>query len=216
MRKGRPREFDLNLALDRALRLFWERGYEATSLSQLTRAMGISRPSLYAAFGNKKSLFFRALDRYTEHRAAYIHDALAQPSARQVFERLLLGAADALTSPDLPHGCLLIRGALTCTRADAAISRELRARRAAFATAIRRRFARARGDLPRAVRPEDLVAFVGAIISGMAVQAAGGASRAALRAVAVTASRAWPNGADAPRSRGLLRPRGRAILQLSH
>src|ERR1700674_4986058 len=95
--KGRPRAFDVDQALDRALHLFWRKGYEGTSLSDLTRAMGINRPSLYAAFGDKETLFRKALDRYVEGPDAYLGEALKQPTARAVTERLLRGTAELLT-----------------------------------------------------------------------------------------------------------------------
>lgn len=96
---GRPREFDVNKALDRALKVFWRKGYEGASLPDLTRAMGINRPSLYAAFGNKEALFRKALDRYAAVSAGHIREALNEPTARAVVERLLLGTAELLTNP---------------------------------------------------------------------------------------------------------------------
>src|SRR6185503_17277031 len=96
--RGRPRTFAVEPALDRALHVFWQKGYEGTSLSDLTRAMGINRPSLYAAFGDKQSLFRKVLDRYAEGPAAYFDEALREPTARAVVERLLRASADLQTS----------------------------------------------------------------------------------------------------------------------
>src|SRR5437870_3017297 len=141
--RGRPREFDIEQALDRALRVFWRKGYEGTSLPDLTRAMGINRPSLYAAFGNKEALFRKALDRYVEGPAAYVREALEEPTARAVIEALLRGAVDMLSCPGNPHGCLMVQGALSCGRTANPIRRELAARRAAGEAAVRRRFKRA-------------------------------------------------------------------------
>src|ERR1700704_2217328 len=93
---GRPRSFDLDKALDAAMQVFWQKGYEGASLSDLTHAMGVNRPSLYAAFGDKETLFRKALDRYTKGPAAYVREALKQPTARAVTQQLLLGAADLL------------------------------------------------------------------------------------------------------------------------
>src|SRR6266852_3492764 len=117
MPRGRPRAFDIDKALDRALGVFWRKGYEGTTLSDLTEAMGINRPSLYAAFGSKEGLFRKALDRYAEGPAAYVREALNEPTARAVAERLLGGAADLLTDPRHPRGCLAVQGALACGEA---------------------------------------------------------------------------------------------------
>lgn len=194
MPKGRPREFDVEKALDRALAVFWRKGYEGASLPELTRAMGINRPSLYAAFGNKEALFRKVLDRYAEGPAAYVTEALAEPTARAAAERLLGGAVDLLTGPRGPRGCLLVHGALACGEAAESVRRELAARRAAGEAAIRRRFERARaaGDLPPDACPADLARYVATVLRGMAVEAASGASRAELRRVVELAMRAWP------------------------
>jgi AcrR family transcriptional regulator len=191
---GRPRSFDIDKALDRALQVFWHKGYEGATLSDLTTAMRINRPSLYAAFGNKEMLFRKALDRYADGPAAYVHEALEEATARAVAERLLRGAVDLLTDPHTPSGCLMVQGALSCGEAADPIRQELASRRAAGEAAIRQRFKRAlsQGDLPADCDPADLARFVATVIHGMAVQAAGGASRGELRQVAQTALRVWP------------------------
>jgi AcrR family transcriptional regulator len=191
---GRPRAFDLDRALDRALEVFWRKGYEGASLSDLTRAMGVNRPSLYAAFGNKEALFRKALDRYVEGPAAYVRAALAEPRARAVAERLLGESVDRLTDPRNPRGCLMVQGALACGEAAESVRRELAARRAAGELAVRRRFERAQadGDLPADCDPADLARYVVTVLRGMAVQAAGGAGREELRRVAEMAMQAWP------------------------
>jgi AcrR family transcriptional regulator len=191
---GRPRAFDIEKALDRALQVFWRKGYEGTSLSDLTKAMGINRPSLYAAFGNKEELFRKALDRYAEGPAAYTRTALDEPTARAVVERLLCGVVDLLTDPRTPQGCLAVQGALACGDAADAIRQELVARRAAGEAALRQRLERARtgGDLPADADPADLARYVTTVAQGMAVQAASGASREELRRVVEMALRAWP------------------------
>src|SRR5882724_2242913 len=114
MSVGRPRAFDIEKALDRAVDVFWRKGYEGTSLSDLTEAMGINRPSLYAAFGNKEDLFRKVLDRYSDGPAAYVREALNEPTAKAVAERLMRGAAEVLTNPRNPSGCLIVQGALSC------------------------------------------------------------------------------------------------------
>jgi AcrR family transcriptional regulator len=191
---GRPRAFDIDKALDRALQVFWRKGYEGTSLSDLTKAMGINRPSLYAAFGNKEALFRKALDRYAEGPAAYTRKALDEPTARAVVERLLRGLVDLLTDPCTPQGCLAVQGALACGDAADAIRQELISRRVAGEAALRQRFERAiaDGDLPADANPADLARYVTTVSQGMAVQAAGGASRQELQRVVEMALRAWP------------------------
>src|SRR2546423_7288883 len=140
---GRPRSFDTDEALDRALRVFWRKGYEGTSLPDLTAAMRINRPSLYAAFGNKERLFRRAVDRYVEGPASFVPKALDEPRARAVAEKLLGGAVDLVTDPRGPRGCLLVHGALACGEAAESVRCELVARRLAGEAAIRERFERA-------------------------------------------------------------------------
>src|SRR6516165_6136404 len=156
--KGRPREFDVEKALDRALKVFWRKGYEGASLPELTRAMGINRPSLSAAFGNKEALFRKVLDRYAEGPAAYVREALNEPTARAVAERMLGGALDLATDWRNPRGCLMVQGALACGEAAESIRKELAARRAATEAAVCRRFERAvaEGDLPTDSDPAGL------------------------------------------------------------
>jgi AcrR family transcriptional regulator len=192
--KGRPREFDIDEALDRALRVFWRRGYEGATLPDLTEAMGINRPSLYAAFGSKEELFHKALDRYVKGPAAYVREALNESTARGVAERLLSGTIDMMTDRRNPRGCLIVQGALACGETAESVRRELATRRVAGEVAVRQRFERAQadGDLPAEVDTADLARYVVTVMRGMAVQAAGGASREDLRRVAELALRAWP------------------------
>jgi AcrR family transcriptional regulator len=192
--KGRPREFDVDEALDRALRVFWRRGYEGATLPDLTEAMGINRPSLYAAFGSKEELFRKALERYVEGPAAFVRESLTEPTARGVAERLLGGTIDLVTDRRNPRGCLIVQGALACGETAESVRRELAARRAAGEVAVRQRFERARadGDLPAESDAADLARYVVTVMRGMAVQAAGGASREDLRRVAELALQAWP------------------------
>src|SRR5207248_3128864 len=162
MPSGRTRQFDVDEALDRALEVFWARGYEGATLPELTRAMGINRPSLYAAFGNKEELFRKALDQYARGAGAYVYAALEEPTALAAVRRLLGNAADLLTNPRHPRGCLMVQGALSCGEAAESIRRELAARRGAAEIALRQRLQRARaeGDLPAGADPERLARFV--------------------------------------------------------
>ncbi len=189
---GRPRGFSPDAALDRAMHVFWAKGYEGASLSDLTRAMRINRPSLYAAFGNKEQLFRKVLDRYMDGPVAYFGKALAAPKARDVIEEIFLGTARMGDDPRLPAGCLMVQGALAC--GDASVRKELAGRRAAAEAVLCRRFQRAKreGDLPKNANPADLAGYVMTVVRGMAVQAAGGASSDQLHRVAQIALRAWP------------------------
>src|SRR5207247_6423393 len=176
---GRARACDIDQARGQGRRVFWRKGYEGASLPDLTRAMRINRPSLYAAFGNKEALFRKALDRYNDGPAAYVREALVEPTARAVVGALLRGAVEQLSSPRHPQGCLMVQGALSCGRTADPIRRELAARRAAVEVAIRRRFKRAISDddLPADTDAGDLARYVSTVMHGMAMQAAGGASR---------------------------------------
>jgi AcrR family transcriptional regulator len=191
---GRPRSFDADRALDRALFVFWRKGFEGATLSDLTKAVGVNRPSLYAAFGDKKALFRKALDRYLNGPASYTQAALKEPTARAVAERLLRGAADLNTSPRNPGGCLIVQGALACGEAADSVRQELAASRAAGEAALRRRFeqAQSEGDLAGDTDPADLARYLATVVYGIAVQAAGGASKSKLQRVVEMTLQALP------------------------
>jgi AcrR family transcriptional regulator len=191
---GRPRSFDADKALDKALRVFWRRGYEGASLPELTKAMGINRPSMYAAFGNKEQLFKKAVDRYCEEPTARLEECLAAPTTREVAERLILGTAERLASPKNPRGCLILHGALACGKESDAIRRDLAARRAEQERAICERFAQAAkaGELPKGIVPDDLARYVSTVMQGLAVQAASGATGEELIGIAEIALLNWP------------------------
>jgi AcrR family transcriptional regulator len=193
---GRPRAFDADVALERAMHVFWAKGYEGAALSDLTRAMRINRPSLYAAFGNKEELFRKVLDPYANGPIAYFAKALAAAKAREVIEKILLGAANMASDPRLPAGCLLVQGALACGDSAGSVQKETAARRAASEIALRRRLQRAKreGDLPRNADPAELARYVMTVLQGMAVQGANDAKRDQLRQVARIALRARPKG----------------------
>jgi len=196
MAMGRPREFDVDKALDLALQVFWRKGYEGASMADLTETMGITKPSLYSAFGNKEELFRKALDRYVDGPGGYFQAALAKPTVRAVVEHLLYESADAVTDPNHPPGCLAVQGALSCGDAAESIKQELVSRRAKGEQDLRQRFERAiaEGDLPEGSDAADLAAYLSAILQGMAVQAAGGTTREQLRKIAEMALRTWPPG----------------------
>jgi len=191
---GRPREFDMQKALERAMELFWRQGYEGTSLSDLTRELGITRPSLYAAFGSKEALFLKALDLY-EARAGYREAALTAPTAIAYARALLEGAADLHGDKRNPPGCLGVQGALVCAPQSDEIRTELIRRRRVGESLIRDRLKRfkADGDMPSDADPADLARYLSIVIYGITVQAAGGATRKELRNAADIALRNWPN-----------------------
>jgi len=191
---GRPRRFDIDTALNRAVEVFWRKGYEGASVSDLTEAMGINPPSLYAAFGNKEALFRKALDRYQASHAAFWKEALDAPTAFEAVKRLLHGTAERLTEKGNPPGCLIVQGALCGGEECDSVKAELASRRNASMALIRERLKRGRaaGDLPTNAHPGSLARYVTTVIQGMAVQAASGTTRAELRRVAEAALRAWP------------------------
>jgi AcrR family transcriptional regulator len=189
---GRPRAFDEETVLDRAVEVFWRYGYEGASLSELTEAMGINRPSLYAAFGSKEELFRRAFARYRETYVAYARDTLEQPTAYAVIETFLRRSVDALTADGHPRGCLSIQGGLACSPENARISEILAVGRATSENALEERLSRAvdDGDLPGGVDTRALARFVMTLSEGYAVHAAAGASRDDLQASVDIAMRA--------------------------
>lgn len=191
---GRPREFDADEALERAMRVFWERGYEGASLSELTCAMGIAKTSMYAAFGNKEQLFRMAVERYAAGPSAYARYALEEPTARAVAEAFLRGSVQTTTTPDGPAGCLSVQGALATSDAGRPARDALVGWRADATAQLEARFRRAveEGDLPRDAEPGRLARFVMTVASGIAVQAANGLDRQQLQDVADMALRSWP------------------------
>lgn len=191
--RGRPRVFDVDEALDKALDLFRRQGYEGTSLSDLTKAMGINRPSLYAAFGNKEELFHKALELYTSSADSFMREAMSQPTARAAIEHLLLGTT-AIRGEECPRGCLLVQGALACSENSAAVQQELSARRAANEALLCKRLeqAQAQGELPDSANPADLARYFSTVHQGLSVQAVGGASQEELTRVVEIAMHAWP------------------------
>jgi AcrR family transcriptional regulator len=191
--RGRPREFDVEEALATALRVFWEKGYEGASLTDLTDAMGITRPSLYAAFGNKEALFKRALDLYESEKLAYVGAALSAPTARAVVQRMLEGTIDNITS-DCP-GCLGVIVSVSCGSTSSPIQEDVRARALSSRKAMIERIQRAidEGDFTMPVEAEVMTQYLMTLMQGLAVQAGAGATRGELDQVAAAALAVWPS-----------------------
>jgi AcrR family transcriptional regulator len=189
---GRPRSFDKQKALDAALQVFWRKGYEGATLTDLTSAMGIEKPSLYAAFGDKEALFRKVLDHYQTGPANMMFAALQEPTARRMIERLLRQSAVAGSNPRTPRGCLYVQGALACGSDSDCVRTELISRRAAGEAALRKRLQRAKkeGDLPKSTDPAGLARYIMAVLHGMSVRSTSGASRKELRGIAEMALRA--------------------------
>jgi AcrR family transcriptional regulator len=184
-RSGRPCGFDKGEALEAAMRVFWEKSYEGATLTELTEAMGVNRSSMYAAFGDKESLFTLTVARYAAGPVSYMQEALKQPTLRSVVEALLRGTAEFLGASSNPRGCLMVHGALaTGAAAEPARQAMIHWRRQGEA-AIRKRIqqAWAVGELDPKVDPADYARFLATIVAGLAVQAVNGATRAELHKV---------------------------------
>jgi AcrR family transcriptional regulator len=182
--RGRPRGFEEHEALDRAIHVFWEHGYEGTSMSELTSAMGINKPSLYNVFGSKEELFRRAVARYRDTYLAQTPATLEQPTAYAVIESYLRASVDGLTGDGHPPGCLTVQGGLSCAPANRGISEFLASFRAGIEGALAQRLAQAakEGDLAPGTDTVALARFVMTLSEGLAVHAAAGASREDLQA----------------------------------
>ena len=193
--RGRPREFCVDHALAQALRVFWEKGYDGTSLNDLTDAMGITRPSLYAAFGNKESLFRKALDLYEREKLDYIGKALEQPTARGVAEVMLRGSVDNVMSSNEPHGCLGVITSVACGPESQSVREDVVKRGEAGKRALAERFERAKaeGDLPSHIDPEGLMRVLIAMLQGISVQANQGATREELERLVESGLALWPS-----------------------
>lgn len=194
-RRGRPRAFDREQALDRAMLLFWRRGYEATSISDLTAELGINPPSLYAAFGDKEALFEEAAQRYQAGSDAATARVYAEAAtARAAVERLLTGAASGMTRPGMPGACMLVIAAGSCVAASPALLCELTRLRTRARRQMQRRLKQAveEGELPPVTDVASLARFYATVIHGMSTQRVDGATKRELLATAEMAMRAWP------------------------
>jgi AcrR family transcriptional regulator len=194
MPSGRTRQFDADEALDRALDVFWSRGYEGATLAELTAAMGINRPSLYAAFGSKEELFRKALERYRTGPMSFLAAAFQEPTARAAVEAIFSGFIRMQRGGDRARGCLVVSGALACGEDAEPVRLELARLRQGLVATLRGRFERAvrERDLPAGTDCTTLARYVATVLHGLGVQSASGATEPELRRVATLAMRAWP------------------------
>jgi len=191
---GRPREFAEDEALNAAMRVFWEKGYEGASLDDLTRAMKINRSSLYASFGDKEALFRRVLSRYSAGPMGSVFEALKQPNARAVIETLFRSSAKFLSDPTHPPSCLSVTGGLACGQGAESARQAMVDWRNMGLIQIEKRMrqARAEGDLPKDVDPRDLARYVAIVLHGLSVQAANGATAGEMNRAVELALRSLP------------------------
>lgn len=194
MPRGRQREFDADEALDRAVEVFWRQGYDGTSITDLTASLGISAPSLYSAFGNKRELFDKVMDRYMRTRLVRRAEALAVDDPVEASRNYLEGVVRDGTMPRRPKGCLMVGGALICSDANRDVADQLTALRTDVRKDLQRMFARAvkAGRLPAEADAASLGAYIAAVAEGVAVEASGGASRPSLMKVVEVALSALP------------------------
>lgn len=188
---GRPRGFDEGAALDAAMRLFWERGYEGTSMADLTKAMGLNPPSIYAAFGGKKSLFALAGKRYAEGPGQYQARALSEPTLREVIRALFRNTVEFLTDSGHPSGCMSLTGAMACGVEANSAKESMTEIRKENEAGLKRRLQQARksGELAADVNVDDYARYLSTILGGLAIQAANGISRKEMKRIADIAVR---------------------------
>lgn len=191
---GRPRGFSEEDALEAAMRVFWEKGYEGASMNDLTEAMQINRSSLYTIFGDKEALFHRGLERYREGPVSFVWDSLEEPTARKAVEVLLRKAVDLLADPKNPRGCLSIQGALAVGTEAESVKQAMIAFRKTGEAALTKRFAQAQaeGEISKKLDPSDLARYTLTLLTGLGVQGANGASKAQLDAIVTMALKALP------------------------
>jgi AcrR family transcriptional regulator len=194
MTAGRPREFDYDKALDQAMRVFWQKGYEGTSMPDLTEAMGINRPSIYAAFGNKEELFKKALERYSQNSMNTFREKLSAPKLRDAVGALLCAAASSFCCDETPKGCMSVTSALVGSDDAENACNITSSHREGIVKLLQERFEKgiSDGELAPGTDTRALARLISAVLNGMSVQSAGGVPGKELKAVAEAALNAIP------------------------
>jgi AcrR family transcriptional regulator len=195
MAKGRPRSFDLDHALEKALHLFWAHGYEGASISMLASEMGINVPSLYAAFGNKEALFLKAVEKYGQQNGPPLYaEAFKKKTSYEVARFILEGEVELVTRPGTPDGCLVMHGALVTSPESDPIQKYMSGLRAMAEGWIEDKFHEFQksGDLPESADPKALACYIMTMNSGLALQAKSGIKREQLMKVVDVALAGWP------------------------
>jgi AcrR family transcriptional regulator len=180
---GRPISFDKDAALEAAMLLFWERGFEGTSMADLTQAMGLNPSSIYAAFGDKHALFSLAVKRYVESRTEYATKALEEPTLEKVVRALFDSTVAFLTSPGHPPTCMTLAGAVGCSVAATPARDIMTEIRKQNEVAMKARFLQARksGELSKEVNVDDYTRYLSSILAGLSIQAANGSTKTELK-----------------------------------
>lgn len=191
---GRPRKFDKDIALEKAMEVFRRKGYEATSITDITKELGINRPSMYGTFGNKEELFAKVLVKYLEGPIAYLKEVLSEKTSREVVRKMLLQSVDVLTSLDNSKGCLAIQSSVSSELAAVGIQQKIVESLNQNEKNIKERFKKAieEGDLPAKSDAVLLAKYVTTVHKGLSMQAANGASREALYGVVEIVMQGWP------------------------
>ncbi len=192
--RGRPRVFDMDEALDKALEIFWKRGFEGASIAELTETLGINKPSLYAAFGNKEEIFKKALSRYVAGPVAFIQEVVNHPTAFEVAQNFLIKAVEFFTDTKHPKGCLIVQAALSVSTDSLMVKDLLANYRYSYEHLLAKRFEKAKeeGDLPNDANAETLAKFLSTLHQGMSVQVTSGASKGELMQIVEFALKSWP------------------------
>ena len=184
--RGRPKKFDFEEASERALELFWTQGFEGTSISDLSEALNMNRPSIYASFGNKDTLFKLSLKRYTSNQLQFIDAAIAKPTLNEVVDMLFKSEIALLTEHEMPRGCLLVQAAASCSKESESMKELLNNQRKAIEAKLRKRIqlAQLKKDFSMQQSPSVLAKSIMAIYEGISIQAASGSAKAELLNVA--------------------------------